>query len=88
MKTVPLSLICHPYHQAKGRWIAIERATIEPKMMKAVLEFIFFKWQTAKYRSNPIKGSCLFLKPELKPIQYTYCQNSLTILSSSVCKSR
>ena len=55
METVPLSLMCHPKNQAKGTWIAIERATIEPKMMKAVLKFIFFIWQTAKYRSKPNK---------------------------------
>ena len=65
MITVPLSLMCHSNHHATGKCITIERGTIEPKMMKAVLEFIFFKWHTAKYRSNPCRWSCLSLKPKL-----------------------
>ena len=55
MTTVPLSLMCHSYHQVKGKCIAIERSTIDPKMMKVDMEFIFFKRHTAKYRSNPCR---------------------------------
>ena len=65
MTTVPLSLMCHSNHHATGKCITIETGTIEPKMMKAVLEFIFFIWHTAKYRSNPCRWSCLSLKPKL-----------------------